>query len=62
MSRESNAGGSQHETEKRMDKEYIAVLLIEILFEKGLVNQQTYINAKKRMSSHISHTALSAVK
>lgn len=42
MSRESNAGVSQHETEKRMDKEYIAVLLIEILFEKGLVNQQTY--------------------
>ena len=62
MSRESNAGVSQHETEKRMDKEYIAVLLVEILFEKGLVNQQTYINAKKRMSSHISHTALSAVK
>ena len=62
MSRESNAGVSQHETEKRMDKEYNAVLLIEILFEKGLVNQQTYINAKKRMSSHISHTALSAVK
>ena len=62
MSRESNAGVSQHETENRMDKEYIAVLLIEILFEKGLVNQQTYINAKKRMSSHISHTALSAVK
>ena len=24
MSRESNAGVSQHETEKRMDKEYIA--------------------------------------
>ena len=62
MSRESNAGVSQHETEKRMDKEYITVLLIEILFEKGLVNQQAYINAKKRMSSHISHTALSAVK
>ena len=45
-----------------MDKEHIAVLLIEILFEKGLVNRQTYINAKKRMDSHISHTANSAVK
>ena len=44
------------------DKTHVAVLLIEILFEKGLVNRQTYINAKKRMSSHISHTALSAVK
>lgn len=45
-----------------MDKEHIAVLLIEILFEKGLVNRQTYINAKKRMDSHISHAAHSAVK
>lgn len=62
MSRESNASVSQREVEKSMDKEYIAVLLIEILFEKGLVNQQTYINSKRRMRSHISHTALSAVK
>ena len=62
MSRESNASVSQREVEKSMDKEYIAVLLIEILFEKGLVNQQTYINAKRRMRPHISHTALSAVK
>ena len=62
MSRESNASVSQREMEKSMDKEYIAVLLIEILFEKGLVNQQTYINAKRRMRPHISHTALSAVK
>ena len=44
------------------DKKHIAVLLIEILFEKGLVNRQTYINAKKRMDSHISHAAHSAVK
>ena len=43
-------------------KKHIAVLLIEILFEKGLVNRHTYINAKKRMDSHISHTANSAVK
>ena len=62
MSRKSDTNVSQREVEKSMDKEYIAVLLIEILFEKGLVNQQTYINAKKWMSSHISHTALSAVK
>ena len=62
MSRESNAGVSQREAEKSMDKEYIAVLLIEILFEKGLVNQQTYINAKKHTDSHISHSALPAVK
>ena len=62
MNREFIAGVSPREAQKSMDKEYIAVLLIEILFEKGLVNQQTYINAKRRSSSHISHTALSAVK
>lgn len=44
------------------DRNHIAVLLIEILFEKGLVNRQTYINAKKRPDSHISHSALPAVK
>ncbi len=44
------------------DKTHVAVLLIEILFEKGLVNRQTYINAKKRTDSHISHSALPAVK
>ena len=36
------------------NNEFMAVLLIEILFEKGLVNRQTYINAKKRLNSHIS--------
>lgn len=40
-----------------IDNEYAAVLLIEILFEKGLVNQQTYINAKKRLNPHISQAA-----
>ncbi len=44
------------------DRNHIAVLLIEILFEKGLVNRQTYINAKKRPALHISHTACSEVK
>jgi hypothetical protein len=41
----------------QVENEYVAVLLIEILFEKGLVNRQTYINAKKRLNSHISQTA-----
>lgn len=41
----------------QIDNEYVAVFLIEILFEKGLVNRQTYINAKKRLNSHISQTA-----
>ena len=44
------------------DKIHVAVLLIEILFEKGLVNRQTYINAKKHTDSHISHSVLPAVK
>ena len=48
------------------DKTHVAVLLIEILFEKGFVNRQTYINAKKNAKrhtdSHISHSALPAVK
>ncbi len=38
----------------KIDNEYTAVLLIEILFEKGLVNKQTYINARKRLNLHIS--------
>ena len=44
------------------DKIHVAVLLIEILFEKGLVNRQTYINAKKHTYSHISHSSLPAIK
>ena len=44
------------------DKTHVAVLLIEILFEKGLVNRQTYINAKKHTDSHISHSARPAIK
>ena len=27
----------------RIDKEYVAAMLIELLFEKGLVNKETYI-------------------
>ena len=32
-----------------IDNEYAAILLIEILFEKGFVNKLTYINVKKRL-------------
>ncbi len=38
----------------RIDNEYVAILLIEILFEKGLVNKQTYINVRKRLRSQTS--------
>lgn len=37
-----------------IDNEYAAILLIEILFEKGLVNKQTYINVRKRLRSQTS--------
>lgn len=40
----------------KIDNEYTAILLIEILFEKGLVNKQTYVNAKRRLDLHISQT------
>ena len=40
----------------KMDNESMAVFLIEILFEKGLVNRQTFINVRKRLNSHISQT------
>lgn len=37
-----------------IDNEYAAILLIELLFEKGLVNKLTYINVKKRLVSQTS--------
>lgn len=40
----------------KIDNEYMAVFLIEILFEKGLVKRQTFINVRKRLNSHISQT------
>lgn len=38
----------------KIGNEYVAILLIEILFEKGLVNKQTYINVRKRLRSQTS--------
>lgn len=38
----------------KIDNEYVAILLIEILFEKGLVNKQTYINVRERLRSQTS--------
>lgn len=38
----------------KIDNKYVAILLIEILFEKGLVNKQTYINVRKRLCSQTS--------
>ena len=30
----------------KIDKKYAAVVLIEILYEKGLVNKETYMNVQ----------------
>ena len=41
----------------RIDKEYVADMLIELLFEKGLVNKETYMNIYKHYNLHISQVA-----
>ena len=40
-----------------IDNVYVAILLSEILFERGLVNKLTYINVKKRLHSQTSQQA-----
>lgn len=39
--------------DKKIDNLYAALILIEILLEKGLINQATYSNALKNAKSHI---------
>ena len=41
----------------RIDKEYVAAMLIELLLEKGLVNKETYMNIYKHYNLHISQVA-----
>lgn len=43
--------------EVKIDKEYAATMLIEILFEKGLINKETYMNIYKHYNLHISQAA-----
>ena len=38
---------------KKIDNLYAALILIEILLEKGLINQATYTNIVKNTKSHI---------
>lgn len=40
-----------------IDKEYVATMLIELLYEKGLVNKETYMNIYKHYNLHISQAA-----
>lgn len=39
--------------DKKLDNLYAALMLIEILLEKGLINQATYSNIVKNAKSHI---------
>ena len=41
----------------KIDKEYVATILIELLFEKGIVNKETYMNIYKHYNLHISQAA-----
>lgn len=40
----------------KIDNSYMAFYLVEILYEAGLINQPTYINARKKLNSHISQS------
>ena len=39
--------------ELKIDKYYAALKLIEILLEKGLIDQTAYTQIKKKVNSHI---------
>ena len=43
--------------EIKVDKNEAALKLIEILLEKGMINQATYTNIVKHTNSHISQAA-----
>ena len=43
--------------EIRIDDYIAALKLIEILLEKGMINQATYTNIMKHSNSHISQAA-----
>lgn len=43
--------------EIKVDKNVAALKLIEILLEKGMINQATYTNIVKHSNSHISQAA-----
>lgn len=44
---------------KNIDGQFAALMIIEILFEKGLINEETFKNVKSKFGttdSHISQT------
>jgi len=42
---------------KRIDTEYAAFMMLEVLYKKGLVNDATHQNICKKYDSHISQAA-----
>lgn len=40
----------------RIDNAYAAIMLIEILYDKGIVNEATYNNVKKKYQSQCQGT------
>ena len=45
--------------DNKVNKDYAALMLTEILFEKGLINKETYFAVKKKLQKdpHISQDA-----
>ena len=44
--------------DKKIDNLYAALILIEILLEKGLINQATYSNIVKCKIAHLTNEAI----
>ena len=51
----SHGGASMDKME--IDRYYAALKMVEILFQKGLINQATYANIMRNRDSHISQAA-----
>lgn len=47
----------------KIDMDYAVLVLIEILFEKGLVNEKTYTNVKqnKKLQNNVVYSHISQV-
>ena len=49
--------GGANMDEIKIDSHFAALKMIEILLQKGLINQSTYANIMRSDHSHISHAA-----
>ena len=48
----THGGGSMDKI--KIDRYFAALKMVEILFQKGLINQATYANIMRNRNSHIS--------